>query len=441
MKSAVEQLSPTKVKLTAEVPADEFAPILRAAYAQAAQEVQVPGFRKGKVPRRIIDQRLGQGAVTQFAIDQSLDRWYEQAVADNKIVPLAPPSAEVVSRPDADNPDVGVVFTAEVEIRPDVELPDLASLTVTVPTAEVTESDIDQQIEELRERFGTLTGVDRAAAEGDFVSIDLTAAVGDEEIDSVAGISYQVGSKTMLEGLDEALVGLSAGETATFTSDIASGAHAGEDGLVTATVRSVKERELPALDDEFVQVASEFDTVEELREGVAEVVANVKRNVQYFSARRALLDALVEATQVPVPEGVLARVVARRLERQPEAGEREEIETEVAASVRLDLTQDLLAASLNTEVTQEDLVEYLVQAASRAQMDPSDFVEQAQESGAIHQYVADIGRRKALDSALSQVVVVDDDGNPVDLAAILARLGEQNEQSGDDEDIEIVDEE
>jgi trigger factor len=434
--TAVETLEPTKVKLTVEVSAEELAPALTAAYRDIAQQVSVPGFRKGKVPARIIDQRIGFDAVLDYAVRESLGRWYGQAVDAEHLHPLDQPVVDVTSQPDAENRDAPLTFTAEVEIRPHLDLPELTSLTVTVPTLEVTDADIDLGLDSLRERFATLRGVDRPAADGDFVSIDLKATIGDKQIDAVSGVSYQIGSGGMLDGLDEALDGLSEGETTTFNAPLVGGDHEGEDGLIEVTVLSVKERDLPDLDDEFAEMASEFDTVEELREDMRGRLVQIKKYQQLGRANDALIEALAEAVEVPIPAGVLATMVDH--ETAHLAADAEEQRTEITEAlttrIRHDLLLDTLAETLNIQVTQGDLVNYLVEAASRSGMDPSQFVEEAHATGRISGYIAQIARGKAVETALRQAIVVDEAGEPVEMPA------EPEEPYDPDADIEFDDE-
>ncbi|MEP6799202.1 MAG: trigger factor, partial [Lapillicoccus sp.] len=260
MKSALETLNPTRVKLTVEVPFEELKPSLDAAYKTIGAQVQVPGFRKGKVPARIIDQRVGRGAVLQEAVNEALPKFYGQAIDENNIRPLGQPDVDVTEVPAEAGQDLK--FTVEVDVRPEIVLPDYTGITVEVDKVEATEADVEERLTTLRQRFGTLKGVERAVVDGDFVSIDLRATIGDDEIDSVTGVSYEVGTKNMIEGIDEALVGMTAGETKTFTAPLAGGDHEGEDAHCVVTVQTVKERELPELDDDFAQLASEFDTLE-----------------------------------------------------------------------------------------------------------------------------------------------------------------------------------
>ncbi|MDR0945357.1 MAG: trigger factor [Bifidobacteriaceae bacterium] len=449
MKNAVETLEPTKVKITVEVTQEELRPSLDKAYKRLSNEVQVPGFRKGHVPSRIIDQRVGFPAVLEMAANESLGEWYGQAVEELKLVPLDQPTVELTELPDRAKPESNLVFTAEVEIRPEFQIPDLTGVELEVAPAEVTDKDIDEAVEQLRGRFATLSGVDRPAAKDDFVSVDLKAEVGGKEIDSVSGVSYQVGSGTMLDGLDEALDGLSAGETTTFEAPLAGGAHAGEKGTITVTVGSVKERQLPDLDDDFAQLASAFDTVDAMREDLRGQVAQQKRAMQLVEARSKLVAKLNEDIDVPVPTGLLDQVVAARLAgvRIPEGSDvdKDKLKTDLTDSSRNELKSDLildkLAADMKVEVTQRDLVGYMVQAAEQAGMDASEFVEASAKAGRVQSYVADIGRSKGLLAALRQVTVKDSEGEAVDLQALLDDLDrEQRAQAGEPEPVDDEDE-
>jgi trigger factor len=263
VKSAVETLDPTKVKLTVEVDYDELMPSIDHAYKHIAEQVNVPGFRKGKVPPRIIEQRVGWGAVIEHAVNDALSGFYRQAANEASLRPLGQPEVDVTEVP-AKAGEGQLKFTAEVEVRPEIELPQLDGLDVTVESTSVTDEDIAERLDALRERFGTLVGVDRPAVDGDYIVIDLKALIGDQEVDSVSGVSYQIGSGNMLEGLDEALTGLSAGETTTFRAPLAGGEHEGQEAEVTVTAQTVKQRDLPEPDDDFAQLASEFDTLDEL---------------------------------------------------------------------------------------------------------------------------------------------------------------------------------
>ena len=423
MKSAVETLNPTRVKLTVEVTYDELKPSLDAAYKTIAGQVNVPGFRKGKVPPRIIDQRVGKGVVLEEAVNEALPHFYAKAVEESDVRPLGRPSVDVTDIPD---PATGgdLKFTAEVDVRPQIDLPDLTSVQVTVDDVEVTDADVDERLESLRERFGTLTTVDRAAADGDFVSIDISAEIDGNEIDSVKGVSYEVGSGTMLEGMDTALPGMTAGETKTFASPLAGGERAGDEANVTVVLQAVKERILPALDDDFAQLASEFDSLDELRADVRGQVEQMKRYQQGIQARERLLEQLIEGTEVPVPDGVVEDEVHRHLEaesRLEDDEHRAEVETETRAGFKAQLLLDAIAETEKVQVGQQELVEYLVMSAQQYGMEPGQFIQAVEQSGQIAGMVSEVARRKALAEVLSRATVKDASGNPVDLEALNPR--------------------
>ena len=417
MKSAVETLNPTRVKLTVEVPFDELKPSLDRAYKTIGSQVQVPGFRKGHVPPKIIDQRIGRGAVLEEAVNDALPHFYAQAVEEGDLRPLGQPTVDVTQVPDAAGTG-DLKFTVEVDVRPEITLPDLDAIELTVDDAVVTEEDVDKQVDNLRERFGTLKPIDRPVADGDFVSLDIRAEIDGDEIDSVKGVNYQVGSGTMLAGIDEALAGLSAGETTTFVAPLAGGDRAGEDSQVTVTVQSVKERELPVLDDDFAQLASEFDTLGELRENLREQAGTMKKYEQGLQARERLLEHLTEAVEVPVPEGLIAEEVHRHLEgenRLEDDEHRTEVEAEARKAFATQLLLDSIAESQAVSVQQQELIEYLVATSRQYGMEPNQFAQQVDEAGQIPAMVQEVARRKALAVVLSRASVKDASGNVIDL--------------------------
>ncbi len=419
MKSAVETLEPTKVKLTVEVTYDELKPSIDHAYQHIAEQVTVPGFRKGKVPPRIIDQRVGRPAVIEHAVNEGLGEFYAAAIRDNNLRPLGQPEVDVTKVPGLAGDEGELHFTAEVEVRPQVTLPELDGITVEVEDSEVTDEDVAGRLDALRERFGTLVGVDRPAQAGDFVQLDLVATIDGEEIDKVSGISYQIGSGNMLEGLDDALTSLSAGETTTFESALAGGEHEGEAAQVTVTATTVKERQLPDADDDFAQLASEFDTLDELKVDLREQVGRIKGSNRAVQARDKLLAALVEGTEIPVPSGVIEAEVVRHLESENRAGDEEhgaEVRTDATTSLRNQILLDTLAESLEIKVSQGELVEYLVNASRQYGMDPNTFIQTLDQQGQIPSMVAEVARSKALALALRKVKVVDPKGEPVDLS-------------------------
>ena len=420
MKSAVETLNPTRVKLTVEVPFEELKPSLDEAYKTIGAQVKIPGFRPGKVPARIIDQRVGRAAVIEEAVSHALPRFYGQAVEETKIRPLGQPEVDVTGVPDA--ADGGeLTFTAEVDVRPEFELPDYSALAVQVDDLVVDESDVDNELTSLRQRFGTLIGVERVAIEGDFVSIDLSAEIGGEAIDAVSGVSYEIGSKNMLEGLDETLVGMKVGETRQCTAPLAGGEHEGQAADVTVTVLAVKERELPALDDDFAQLASEFDTLAELTDNLREMAKEGRLRQQGIQARDKVLEALLAATEIPVPAGLVEAEVHSHLEgedRLEDDEHRAEVSERAAKALKTQFLLDALVEKEKVSVTQPELIEYLVLSAQQYGMAPDAFAKAIDDAGQVQSMVAEVARRKALAVVLEQAVITDASGQPVDLEAL-----------------------
>lgn len=436
MKSAVETLEPTKVKLTVEVTYDELRPSIAHAYEHIAEQVSVPGFRKGKVPPRIIDQRVGRPAVIEHAVNEGLGGFYAEAVRENKLRPLGQPEVEVTKVPGlvAGEEDGELHFSAEVEVRPEITVPALDSLAIEVDGIEVSDEDVAGRLDALRERFGTLVGVDAPAVEGNFVVIDLVAKIADEEVDSVSGVSYQIGSGNMLEGLDEALTGLSAGETTTFETELAGGDHAGEKAQVTVTATSVKERQLPDADDDFAQLASEFDTLAELQDDLREQAGRIKVQNQAVQARDLLVEKLVEQIEIPVPAGVVEAEVHRHLEsegRLEDDVHRAEVTELAQVALRNQILLDTLAEQLEVKVSQQELIEYLVQSSRQYGMDPNTFIQTLDQGGQIPAMVAEVARSKSIAVALRQVKVTDPSGADVDLSDF---IGTDEDDAADEQD-------
>lgn len=436
MKSAVETLSPTRAKLTVEVPFEELKPSLDAAYKAIAQQINIPGFRRGKVPPMVIDRQVGRGAVLDQAINEALPKAYVEALRENELEPLAQPDIEVTRLEDNDL----VEFTAEVDIKPKVELPDYDGLEATVEDVEVTDEDVEEQVTALRERFGTLTDVERAAADGDFVVIDLKAVQDGEVVEGaeISGTSYQVGRGGMIEGLDEALVGMSAGEETTFSSQLVGGDLVGQDVEVQVKVTQVQEQELPELDDEFAQLASEFDTVDELVADVRARLGNGKRLEQAAAARDAVLEALLEKVSIPLPESLVAdELNARRqnIEQQlmmagitmtkyleDEGQTQEEFEADLDRRVRdavaAQFLLDEIAKKEEFGVDQQELSQHLVRRAQQSGQDPQSFANHMFEHNHIPELVQEILRGKALATIVEAAVVKDASGNVVELKGL-----------------------
>ncbi|KAF0845893.1 trigger factor [Nocardia caishijiensis] len=432
MKSTVEQLSPTRVRINVEVPFEELKPDFDKAYKALAQQVKIPGFRPGKAPAKLIETRVGRGAVLEQVVNDALPNKYAEAVQTGEVKVIGQPEIEITKIEDGDE----LAFTAEVDVRPEITLPDYSGIEVTVDSFTIGDDDIEQQLTSLRQRFGTLTGVERAVQDGDFVSIDLSATVDGEDVPEAAttGLSHEVGSGQLIEGLDEAVIGLKAGESAEFTSTLVAGEHAGKEAVITVTVQSVKERELPEADDEFAQLASEFDTIDELKEDLKGRVERTKKIEQAGQIRDKVLDTLLETVEVPLPEAVVKAEVdavlhdavhgfdhdeaklAEALEAQGSSREEFDKDTQEAAekSVKTQLLLDAIAEAEGTQVGQQELTERILFQAQRYGMSPEQFIQQVQQAGQLGAVFADVRRGKALAGVVGQVKVTDSDGNEVD---------------------------
>jgi trigger factor len=435
VKSAVETLNPTRVKLTVEVPFDELKPSLDAAYKTIGSQINVPGFRAGKVPARIIDQRVGRGAVLQEAVNEALPRFYGQAVEENKIKPLGQPEVDVTEVPA--EPGQDLKFTIEVDVRPELVLPDYEDITIEVDAVdgEAATADVEARITALRQRFGTLTGVDRVAVMGDFVSMDLAAEIDGAEIDTAKGISYEIGSGNMIDGLDDALVGMAGSESKTFMAPLSGGEHEGKDAEINVTVQSVKERVLPELNDDFAQLASEFDTLEELRADVQSQAERAKKMEQGVQARDKVLEHLLENTEIPVPDGIVEAEVTQHLEGESRVDDdehRAEVTENTRKAMRSQFLLDAIAEKEQVSVAQPELIEYLVMSAQQYGMEPNDFAKAVDEGGQIPAMVAEVARRKALAAVLEKVNILDTAGKKIDLTELNVEASALGYDEGDD---------
>ncbi|MDO5738951.1 MAG: trigger factor [Ornithinimicrobium sp.] len=419
MKSAVENLTPTRVKLTVEVPAADLKPRLDVAYKTIGAQVQIPGFRKGKVPNRIIDQRFGRGAVVQEAVNDALPEFYTQAIAEHEIRPLGQPEINLTQLPMADDQDL--TFEAEIDIMPAFELPDYSSIEVEVEPLALSDEDVETRMEALRARFGTLKPITRKAKTGDHATIDLSAKIGDEQIDNVTGVAYEIGSGTMLKGLDKALRGTKAGDVVEFTSPLAGGDREGEDADVTVTVQTVKERELPELDDEFAQLASPHDTLAELQEDLRKQAEQAAKFEQGIKARDLVLDQMLALVEIPVPENLVEAEVHRHLEgesRLEDDTHRAEVTESTTKAMKTQFLLDALVERDEVQVDQGELIEYIMMTAQQYGMNPQEFAQSIDQQNQVPAMVAEVGRRKALASVLEAATVKDTDGNVIDLDEI-----------------------
>jgi trigger factor len=449
VKSTVETLSPTRVRLAVEVPFEELKPSLDAAYKKIGAQVKVPGFRPGKVPARVIDQRVGRATVLEEAINDALPRVYSKAARDAEIRPLGQPEIDVTNLDDGQS----LSFTAEVDIRPEINLPELDGIAVTVPDVAVSDDEVDEQLSGLRDRFGTLKGVERPVQSGDYVSLDLLAMAGGVEVEggSATGLSYEVGTGDLIDGLDDALVGKSVGDSATFTSTLQQGDQAGAEAEITATVNSVKEKELPAIDDEFAQLASEFDTVDELKDDLRTKLGRVKAFEQGSQARDNVLEKLMETVEFPLPESaVKAEIDFREHEIVHSLGHddamldrylgtqgktRDEFNAELREgaekSVRGQLLLDAIADKNDVQIGDAELTEYLIREAARYEMPPQEFANQIVQAGNLPDLIAGVRRSKALAGVLESAVITDESGNTVDLSALAPAARAELQDAGD----------
>jgi trigger factor len=433
VKTDVDELSPTRVKLSIEVPFEELKPSLDKAYREIGRQVRVPGFRPGRVPPRIIDQRLGRGVVLEQAVNDALPELYGKALDEGDVLALGQPELEITKLDDGKE----LSFTAEVDVRPRFEVPDLVGMPVTVDNAEVTPDDVEEYLGGLRERFASLKGVDRPAQSGDFVSIDLSASVGGRSVEDAqaSGLSYEIGTGTLLDGLDEALEGVTAGESRVFTAELPGGEHTGEQAEVTVTVHSVKVKDLPELDDEFAQAASEFDTLGELRAGTRTQLEGVRRLQQASQARERALEALLGRIDIPLPEKVVAAEAEHRRESMVEQLEQigsnvddylqtvsrspadfeADLEREAQQGVKTGFVLDQLARQEELSVDAREMSVFVAEQARRMRIDPERLAKQLADSGQLGSVAAEVMRGKALDIIARRAKVTDEAGREVDL--------------------------
>ena len=440
MKTDVEELSPTRVRLSVEVSFEELKPSLDKAYKEVAQQARIPGFRPGKVPPRVIDMRIGRGAVLTEAVNDALPEFYGKAVEEAEVFALGQPDVEITQLDDGKE----LTFTAEVEIRPKFELPDFAALAVTVDNAEVTDGDVDDYLDNLRERFASLKTAQRPAEDGDYTTIDLSASVDGELVEDAQATSqsYQIGSDTMLDGLDEALTGLSAGDSATFKSELAGGEAEGADADITVTVTAVKLKELPELDDDFAQLASEFDTLDELKEDTRKQLERVKKMQQSSQARDRSVEAFVDAVDIPLPEKFVEHELLHARENIEEqlaqAGmsredylttiekSEEDFDAELVKqsqqSVKTSFMLDELARAENLQVNQAELSYFVADQAQRLGVSPDYFAQQLVQNNQINVAVTEVLRGKAATIIAERVTVKDEAGNEIDVKAQIEEL-------------------
>lgn len=450
MKSTVEQLSPTRVRINVEVPFTELQPDIDTAFKEMAKQIRMPGFRPGKVPVKLLEARVDKQAMFDQVIGDAVPGRYSEAVTTSDVKPLGQPEIEITNKEYGQD----LTFTAEVDVRPEIELPDLEGLKITVDPIEVTDDEVDTELQNLRARFGTLTGVDRAAQTGDFVSIDLSATVDGEDVPEAKteGLSHEVGSGQLIEGLDDAIVGLKEGASRVFTTTLAAGDHAGKEAQVTVTVKSVKERELPEPDDEFAQLASEFDTIDELKANLTEQVKRVKRIQQAEQIRDKALEVLLEQVDVPMPEKIVQAQVddtlhnaihslehdEKRFEEalKEQGSSREEFDADnrsnAEKAVKTQLLMDAIADKLDIQVGQTDLTERLVLMARQYGMEPQQLLQFLQQNNQLPAMFADVRRGLTVAAVVHGATVTDTDGNVIDTTEFFGPSDNQGADAPDE---------
>ena len=431
LSTTTERLGDDKVKLRVEVPEKELGKALDAAYRRWAKEIKVPGFRKGKVPRQIIDSRVGADVVREDALQDALPALYREALAAEELEAIASPDIQIIEF-ETGSP---LVFEVTVDVRPEISVPDLTSISIQAPPSDVTDEDLDEQLERLRDRFAELDTVGREARRGDFALIDLNGYRHDEPVEgaSAPDLLYEIGSRSGPPRLDDELEGNRPGAILKFTDTLPpeAGELGGQEISFTVLLKEVKAKRLPTLDDEFAKTVGEFDTLEELRDDIRKRLGEVKISMVGEEIARLALAALVDEARLDPPQVLVEGEFEHRLKhfeadlkkagltldgyaRQSDLTEleiRRDIRLEVERSVAAELLLEEIAREQDVEVTQEDVGREIAIAAARAGKDPKEVAEQVVSSGRLNSIAADIMRRKALDYVVKTINV---SGRPVE---------------------------
>ncbi|MCU1508255.1 MAG: trigger factor [Glaciihabitans sp.] len=440
MKTTVEKLSPTRVKLNIAVTPEELKPSIDHAYTHIAESVNIPGFRKGKVPPQLIDQRVGREEVLNHAVSDGMDGFYRKAIEEEKIRTLGRPEADIKEWPNLKDFTGDLQLTIEVDVRPDFELPNYEGLKLEVDDIKVTPDEVADELDALRSRFGTLVTVDRPAKDGDFAQLDLLATINGEEVDTANNISYEIGSGELIEGIDEALDSLTAGETTNFESTLLGGDNEGQVAQISVTLLAVKERELPEADDDFAQIASPYDTIGELRAELKNQIEKSKAFGQGAQARDQIVDKLTALVDIPVPQQLIDDEVKRHLEsenRPDDAEHGKEVAESSEKTFRSQILLDAIAEKEEVKVSQDELTQYLIQGAAQYGMEPGEFIKVLDENGQIPSMIGEVARAKALAVVLDKANVVDSKGKKVDVSEFTASFAEP--EQGEEGDFDTAD--
>jgi trigger factor len=420
LKTDVKRINPTRVKLTITVDSAGFKPALDRAYKSVAQQVNIPGFRKGKVPAQVLDQRVGKDAIIAQAINDGLDNFYRDALRENNLRPLDTPQADIKSAPSSSELEKELVVELEVEVEPEFKLPNYKGVKVSVEPVKVAQLDIETELDALRARFGTLKTVERPAKHGDFTTIDLSASMDGNLIDTASDISYEIGSNQLLDGIDDALDTLTAGESTTFRSKLVGGEFAGKEAEVSVTLKAVKERELPELNDDFAKLASEFDTLAELKDDLTKRIEKQLARKQVLQARDKIVEQLVAEAKIPTSQVAIEREVHSHLEgegRLQDDAHRKEVTEEAEHNFQTRLILEAVAKAEDIKVQDRELIDYLALMASSYGMDPNEFIKQISNAGQVPAYVSELGRRKAVDFMVANAEITDSTGKKVEYQA------------------------
>ena len=454
MQSAVETLSPTRVRLTVTVPFDELKPELDAAYKKVGSQVRIQGFRPGKVPPRVLDQRVGRGVVLDEAVNSAIPRLYGEALQAESLAPVSQPDLEVTEFADGDK----LAFTAEVDIRPTFDLPAFDAISVTVDDVVIDEAKVDEQIESLRERFAKLSPVSRAAQDGDYVTLDLAATVEGDEVPggTAAGLSYQVGSGDLLEGIDEVLRGASEGDATTFQTTLVAGEFEGKLADVAVTVRGVNERELPEANDTWATDSTGFESFEALKADVRTRLERVQRLEQGVAARDKVLEALLAQIDAPLPESVVETEIEWRkratedqlsragadlagyLETEGKTAEEYDAELQAGAreAVKAQLVLDAIADQEELGVNDAELTDQVVRRAARAGVSPDQYAQSLVSSGQLSGLISEVRRGKALATVMEAATITDTSGSTIDLDALRDDMSGPGSFGGGDTEVD-----
>lgn len=442
MKSDIENLSTTRVKMTVELDFDELSDDLTNAYREIAKQVNVPGFRKGRVPNRVIDQRFGRGSVLSEVMNAVIPRTYEQIIIDNEIVPLGQPDVEVTKIEDGDV----VEFTAELDVRPDFDIPAFDAIAVEVEAIAEEDEAVAEQLEQLRTRFASYNPVERPAANGDVLLVDVQATRDGEEVEefSAEALSYELGSGGAVEGFDEAVEGAEAAEIRTFEHIPAEGDHAGETISVSVTVTAVRERVLPEADDDFAVMASEFDTIDELRADLEEKAGRMGLMRQSQQAREKIHEALLDLVEFDLPEGPITEQIDQHFaDGHGDDEHREETEKELRTNLKSQLLLDKIAEDAEIQADESQLTQWLFAQAPRYGMQPDELAKALVENGQVEMAIADVRRGQALSLVVEAATVTDEAGQAVDLEELNRLINGGSAvsapQSDESDEVEISD--